>query len=262
MTGLSNNKYKICIIGRGNVGSHLAKAFKEAGCIVSVVNPRNLDGLSSNADIYIISVSDDAIESVALALNHALCNSENTTNHTFTVAHTSGGVGIGVLSKAFGQHSRVGVLYPMQTFSKDIEMNYTDIPFFIEGSDKTAEKFLSDAASLLSEDVSLADSSVRRDYHIAAVFACNFTNYLFNKAYEYLESKNLDFKKMLPLIDRTCRKIHTVAPAEAQTGPAKRHDHTVMQSHLQCLADKPELRDLYLILSRKIMLTDPDPEKS
>lgn len=236
----------ISIIGRGNVAFHLSKAFAnnhELHC----VNPHTLEGLPDNSDIVIIAVKDDAIGEVASKLRgRALC-----------IAHTSGSVAMNILE---GCAAHTGVIYPLQTFSKEKALNYEEIPFFIEGSDETAENLLSGVALSISGSVRKADSSQRELIHIAAVFACNFVNHLIGIANEILAEGDMDYKLLLPLIKETIDKLNILPPHEAQTGPAARKDMGIVGSHIDKLNYKPDLRQIYSLLSERIM-THKEVEK-
>lgn len=237
---------KIDIIGRGNVGTHLANAFEGMADAVSV-NPRTLAELRADSDIYIISVSDDAIGGVAKALKARLPREA-------ILAHTSGTT---PMSRLKGCARNIGVFYPLQTFSKNVGLNYREIPFFIEGSDKKVEKQLCETARLVSDSVTLADSEKRKDLHVASVFSCNFVNHLWTMADDYLAERGLDFKSLLPLIRETTRKIERLHPADGQTGPAVRHDHKTLESHMHRLEMHPELQEIYSLLSLSIMSRHP-----
>lgn len=237
---------KIDIIGRGNVGSHLYEALKPKADVVSV-NPRTLQELRSDADLFLISVSDDAIKEVVKSVRHRISPES-------IVAHTSGTT---PLSAIQGEISHSGVFYPLQTFTKGVTINYEEIPFFIEGNDRETEIKLIDTAALISANVHKANSAKRRDLHIASVFCCNFCNHLWAMADNWLENKGLDFKTLVPLIKETSRKATERHPFELQTGPAVRHDRGILDSHLQALDTEPELQDIYSLLSLSIMNHHP-----
>lgn len=231
---------KIDIIGGGNVACHLAKAFPPALANCRLISSRTLDGIRPDADISLICVSDNAIESVASRLPRT----------SSVVAHTSGSTPIEALSPFF---KRYGVFYPMQTFSKEVSLQYDHIPFFIEATDEKDEKLLAYAAGLISDNVSFADSSQRKALHVAAVFACNFTNHLWSISEEILSSHGLDFEKMRPLLEETLRKTKSLPPSKCQTGPAARNDTQTMSAHMQFLAFSEHFRKLYAILSDSII---------
>lgn len=238
---------KIDIIGQGNVGSHLAKALGDKADTVSV-NSRTLAGLRADADLYLISVSDDAIANVAKKLKQKV-------NKNGIVAHTSGTTPLSSLKIL---SNPTGVFYPLQTFTKGIELDYAEIPFFIEAADKRTEDFLMDTARLISRNVRVADSVRRRELHVASVFCCNFSNHLWALAAGWLNERGLDFKTLLPLIKETTRKAGNGRPFENQTGPAVRHDQGVLNAHLQALEMDPELQDIYSLLSLSIMNHHPN----
>lgn len=238
---------KIIIIGAGNVGSHLAKAFSIAGEEVTLLSARRLSAeeRTLDAEIAIIAVPDAYITECAAKLS----------DFTGIVAHTSGGAGIDALQAI--SPSRRAVFYPLQTFTKDVEMEYSEIPFFIETADDTAAETLKTLALKISPHVIYADSTTRCRLHIAAVFACNFTNHLWAVAYEYLKSCGLDFSLLMPLIRQTLTKIQdnasTSDPALMQTGPAVRNDLPTIERHLSLLDDRPEMASLYHKITESII---------
>lgn len=236
-------------MGEGNVGSHLAKAFSQKGFDVTTMSSRRPILELTGADIVIIAVHDDAIPDIARKVAEAILREKN---RNIIVAHTSGSVPISVLEETLPENSRFGVFYPMQTFSKHVDMRYDDIPFLIEGSDNYTLTSLKNLASEISVNVIEADSDIRKDYHIGAVFACNFANHLWTLSDKYLSSKGLPFGLLKPLLRQTIAKLDSTSPFEAQTGPAVRHDERVMQAHLSHLSDIPEMNDLYRLLSQSI----------
>ena len=228
----------IAIIGSGNVATHLNRALRDRAA-VSVINPRSLTGITQNADLIIIAVSDDAIEEVAAKIPET----------NALIAHTSGSKPMDCL-KPF--HKHIGVFYPWQTFSKDIKLNYEEIPVFIEASSSQGLQILENAANLFSNNVLTADSGKRRQLHLASVFACNFSNAMIAAGADILEKAGIPFSSMLPLLRQTINKLEFLSPAEAQTGPAVRGDKKVMEKHLQLLADNTRLAEIYRLISEEI----------
>lgn len=230
----------ICIIGQGNVATHLCVAF--AGKVEELysINSRTLEDLPEDADLYIISVADDAIASVASRLPQL----------GGVVAHTSGSTSIDVLDCVKG---RRGVFYPLMTFSKDADIDYQRVPVFIEGSDASVVELLKDAASLFTDKIVEMDSERRMKMHIASVFACNFVNALWQVSFDLLGAEDVPFRYLLPLIDASAAKLHHLTPKEAQTGPARRGDLAVMEKHESMLAAQPKLQHLYHDLTQLII---------
>ena len=145
--------------------------------------------------------------------------------------HTAGSMPMDVWK---GEAVRYGVLYPMQTFSKSRAVDFSTVPFFIEGSGREEAEALKAVAERIGG------------------FACNFTNHMYALAHRLLDSHGLPFEVMLPLIDETARKVHELPPLEAQTGPARRYDENVIGKHLEMLADEPRLAELYEKISQSI----------
>ena len=243
---------KIVIIGSGNVAYHLAKAFTQNNIEVSQIFGRNeveLNKISEelnipystkdldDADLYLISVSDSAVEQVS-----DLIRTEKA-----LVAHTSGSLPIETLNGDYRKAS----FYPLQTFSKTKNLNYSKIPFFIEAENQIDEKSLFELASLISDNVETSDYEKRKYIHLTAVFACNFVNHLFARAKEISDSQDLDFNYFIPLIDETVEKIHHLEPKSAQTGPAVRGDKRVLKLHEELITDKEHLK-IYQLMNESI----------
>lgn len=231
---------KIQIIGNGNVGCHLRKAIEILNPVS--VNPHTLDGLDTSADVTIIAVKDDAIAEVASSLPAM----------DGIIVHTAGSVGMDVLSK----HNRRGVFYPLQTFSKKIELDYSQIPVYIETYNKEDETILKEIGSIFTEKIFNLDSEKRRKLHIASVFACNFCNYLWTISEDILTGNGLDFSEIKPLISETFKKMDKASsPQECQTGPAVRKDRKVIDAHIHTLAESgyENYADIYRLLSDSIM---------
>ena len=249
---------KIVLVGAGNMATAIAYALKEGGNTPVAVWSRTLesaamlgdrvgcaftDDLASlpAADIVIISVADSALRDVAAAVAQRYPDA--------LLLHTAGSIPMETLHEAGA--TRYGVLYPMQTVNKNNVTSLRNITTFIEGCDDTVTAQIEKIALLVSEKVVYATSEQRCSLHVAAVFACNFPNAVYNMAYELMQRNGLPFDAMLPLIDEAARKVHTMQPLQAQTGPAKRGDKNVINKHKSMLDD--ELADIYETLSNYIM---------
>ena len=249
---------KIVFAGAGRLATNFALALSQAGHQIAAVYSRtmasaeglarlvgseatdDIGSLPHEADAFIISVKDDALASVAgrLAVGRQ--------NQVFL--HTSGAVPMAAVGTV-GHH---GVIYPLQTFSKKRQVDFSRVPFFIEGSDAVAQEAARSIATSLSSRVQVLASADRRRLHLAAVFACNFSNHCYALAAEVLGKCGLTFDVLLPLIDETTAKVHHMSPRDAQTGPAVRYDENVIRAHEQLLADDPQLQAVYSELSRSI----------
>ncbi len=243
---------KTVIIGSGNVAYHLAKAFTQNNIEVSQIFGRNTVELSKisdefnipystekliDADFYLISVSDSAVETI----------SELIKSDKALVAHTSGSLPMEILKGNYRKAS----FYPLQTFSKTKNLDYSKIPFFIEAENQIDEKTLYELASVISENVETSDYEKRKYIHLTAVFACNFVNHLFARAKEISDSQDLPFQYFIPLIDETVEKIHHLEPKSAQTGPAVRGDERVLKLHEDLITDE-EHRKIYNTMNESI----------
>ena len=243
---------QIVLIGSGNVAFHLAKAFTEAQIPISQIFGRNTTDLQKiseqfsipfstetlvDADLYIISVSDSSITEVSSLIK----------NKNVLVAHTSGSVS----REALNGNYRKSVFYPLQTFSKSKNLDYSKIPFFIDAENENDEEILKNLASKISKNVMIANDEKRKYIHLTAVFACNFVNHLYTRAKEISDNQNIPFDYFFPLIDETTQKIHELEPKLAQTGPAIRNDEKVLKLHESLLTDEEKLK-IYKTLNESI----------
>jgi predicted short-subunit dehydrogenase-like oxidoreductase (DUF2520 family) len=246
----------VILLGAGNVATHLYKAFKKADDVtVNQWYNKNLEHLQpfknevditndlsqlKKADIYILAVSDDAIAEIStqLPFNNEL------------VLHTSGSVSLHDLDK----RQQRGVFYPLQTFSKDLDTNFADVPICIEIEHNNNLNTLKDLASAIESKSYKVNSEQRAALHLAAVFLNNFTNQLYRIGHEIAESKSVDFNILKPLIKETAHKIDTLSPYLAQTGPAKRNDKKTIKKHLRLLENEHH-KDIYQLLTTSIQRT-------
>lgn len=252
-------KMKIVFIGAGNLATHVSQALQKADHEVVQVFSRtqasattlasllgaepvtNLSHLQCDAQLYIVSVKDDALPSVVQQLPQLSPDA--------IVVHTAGSVPIDVLA---GVGAHFGVFYPMQSFSKARQLSLAHVPFYVEGSDPQTTDMLLTVAHSISDTARVLSSANRRYLHLAAVFANNFTNYCYTVAGNVMAQCQLPFTDLLPLIDETAAKVHDLSPREAQTGPAVRYDQSVMGRHLELLNQMPEAKALYELASTGI----------
>jgi len=232
-------KSKIVLIGTGNVGTQLAKNLVKRGLDVLQVSGRSFVELPADAGLYILAVKDDAIPDVVARMPDT----------KGIVAHTAGSVDMAVLA---GKFARYGVFYPLQTFSKSRDVDFSEIPVFLEANDEKTLSELKNVASILTKNINEANSEKRKYLHLSAVFACNFVNHLYALAGDIVQKAGYDIDVLLPLINETSAKIRELPPREAQTGPAVRNDKTVMNRHLELLKGDEKLQEIYSLLSESI----------
>lgn len=267
---------KITLIGAGNVGYHLGRKLyacgieigqvfsrnalkaKELADLVQATFTDNLDQISPTADLYLLAVHDDAIRNVALQLA-----ANGLSEKRF--AHTSGATPMSVFSgvqnpqKADATNplipTRYGIFYPLQTFSRQREPDFSQIPFCIDANNEQDREWLMSLARRLSPKVFHIDDAQRAELHVAAVFVNNFVNHLFYAGHEILDRKKLPFDLLLPLIRETVNKLDNGTSFNMQTGPARRNDQATIQRHMALLQDQPRFRHLYEILTESIHQT-------
>ncbi|MEX1191756.1 MAG: DUF2520 domain-containing protein [Brumimicrobium sp.] len=245
---------KIVIIGTGNIAHHLGMAFLKNGIEITGIWGRSkeksnnlssllhsktiehLDEIPKTVDLVLICVSDTAIKEIVEKIPNS-----------FPIAYTSGSINL----ESLPDKDKIGVFYPLQTFSLKREVDISKVPFLLESNNKVFCNELKTCARKLSNTVHFANSKERFQLHLAAVIVNNFTNHLFVLAEKHLEKKNLSFELLKPLILETAQKIQTISPSEAQTGPAKRNDLLVIKNHLDELDN--ETKSIYQLLSDSII---------
>ncbi|OBY75574.1 Rossmann-like and DUF2520 domain-containing protein [Acinetobacter gyllenbergii] len=252
---------RITLIGAGRVATHLAKVLQLRHQIVQILS-RNLqhaqtlaDQVSAQAiddeqqldeqtDLVIIAVSDQVIRSVIDSIAPYL--PEN------LIVHTSGSTALSVLEQ---RHPRAGVFYPLQTFSMERNVNWADTPLFVEAVQQQDLTLLTELANSLSQRVYQYSSTQRLTLHLAAVFACNFSNYCYDMAKQIVDAEQVDFSLLYPLILETANKATANNPKDMQTGPAMRGDQNILSMHSQLLADsnRPDLQHIYGLISESIL---------
>ena len=270
---------KIVLIGAGNLATHLGKALHAAGhdmvqvfsrtmqsaeTLASLLDAEPLTDIAQvrdDADVYIFSVKDSAL----LQLVAQLCRHEadglvedgavnalrkaKKGEHERVFLHTAGSMPLSVF-KGMAQH--YGVLYPMQTFSKQREVDFSIIPCFVEANDEFAQKQIEGMAREISGRVYQLSSEDRKYLHLSAVFACNFANHCYAISQELLEEHGIPFDVMLPLINETAAKVHEMKPKDAQTGPAVRYDENVIGKQSKLLENHPHFKKVYDSMSKSI----------
>lgn len=237
----------ISIIGTGNVATVLSKKWLASGVIIKEVYSRNFDNanalatilnatpldnlslLSQNVDAFIFALTDTAIAEIKFPFT------------TKIVLHTAGSVSKNVLHKF---SSNYGVVYPIQSLTKDSATSVT-IPFAIDASNEATKNFALKLINAISNQVDFLGDEERLKLHVAAVFSCNFTNYLYHLAEDYCSKENINFTLLLPLITQTAKRLEKQLPKQVFTGPAIRKDETTMQTHLQLLENYPKQKKIY-----------------
>lgn len=250
----------VVIIGSGNVATHLGRALRWSRysivqvCSRSLVNAQTLatelqaeatnqlSDIIPDADLFLITVSDDAIEQVAQQIKV-----------TGIVAHTSGSATIELMKNCSPKH---GVFYPLQTFTKDKDVELEGIPILVEGNTQEVDDALFDLGNRLTSNAMRLTTEQRLKLHIAAVFACNFTNHMYAISSMILQESGLEFTALRHLVNETNAKAMSNQPADVQTGPAVRGDTVLIERHIELLKDHPKFSEIYKLLSETIKTLD------
>ena len=247
------------IIGSGNVATHMALHLVEAGhetpCVVSrdmtraarladMIGAKPSTDIAAlpEADVTLVAVSDNNIPAVAQSLARA--------GNRSLIAHTSGATPLDALLP----NAQRAVLYPCQTFSTADEVDIRQVPFLIEASDARSLATTTALVESMRAKAIQADSRQRAMLHVAAVFACNFTNPLLLTAQRLMDNADLPFETLRPLVEKTIAKAFETGPLDAQTGPARRGDTITLNRHEKMIEQETE-REIYSALSRSIYET-------
>ncbi len=247
---------KIVFVGAGNLATNLALALKPHAEILQIFSrtensarelaekigapyTTKLATLNAEADLYIYALKDDVLQEVI----------NNVPLQRGLHVHTAGSLPMTIFAE---KQTNFGVFYPFQTFSKQREVSFAEIPIFVEANNQQNIEYLQLIANSISKSVFELNGEDRQMLHLSGVFANNFTNYLYTIAADLLKEKNLPFNVLLPLINESIGKLKTLSPFEAQTGPAVRGDKKIMEKHLQMLAENSEWQTLYKQLSESI----------
>ena len=252
---------RISFMGAGRVAHHLAHVLSQHHQIVQIYSrtlataqtlatqvkataTMNIEELSPEIDLVIIAVSDQAIASVIANVHQQLPN--------VLIVHTSGSTDIEILAQI---HARAGVFYPLQTFSLERQINWSDTPIFVEAKSEDDLVLLAELANQLSTRVYSYTSAQRLSLHLAAVFACNFSNYCYDMAKQIVDAQHVDFSLLYPLILETANKVLNNDPKLMQTGPAMRGDQNILNMHEQMLqkAQREDLKNIYQLMSQQIL---------
>lgn len=254
---MANQKQNIILIGAGNLASHLALALTDTGYTISQIYSRTqqsaetlantigcdfttrIEAIKNDADIFIFAIKDSILSDFLIKLN---------VKNKFFV-HTAGSVPLDIFKDFTNDY---GVFYPMQTFSKNKSVEFKHIPIFTEASTISNLSKLDVIAQKLSNKVVNLDSDKRKMLHVAAVFSSNFTNHMYAIAEQILCDAGLSFNLMLPLIEEVADKVKTLAPKDAQTGPAMRYDEDIINKHLDLLNTLQEEKEIYKLISKNI----------
>ena len=251
--------HKIVIIGSGNLAFHLGKRLLKKGNKIIQVYSRNKETgselaaqfgasfiyeskkIDKSADIYCLCTNDEGIIELSkkIKLGKKL------------VIHFSGSVEMNVLKAISSNH---GVLYPLQTFSRERKIKWKNIPLLLEASNSESKLLLEKLSLQLSKNYNYIISKQRKEIHLAAVVVSNFTNQLLHLANLFLEDcNNKNFNLLYPLIEETIQKAKDKSPFAGQTGPAKRNDLIILKNQLLLLKKNPELSKFYSLFSESIL---------
>jgi predicted short-subunit dehydrogenase-like oxidoreductase (DUF2520 family) len=250
--------YNISFAGAGRVAGALCREMYRAGhnigLIVSETEENGVPLADSsgarwsgdlkfpdNTDVIIVAVPDHKLSSVLGKMEF---------NPETLIVHTAGSFGLDVFNKKM---KRKGVLYPLQTFSMGRNVNFKDLPVFIESTDDGSSDILISLAESIGCQVYFTTTEQRRMLHLAAVFVCNFTNHMLRAGKEVALRAGFPFDVLRPLLEETYLKAADIGPESAQTGPAIRNDINTIEKHLELLSFSPELLRIYEEMTQSII---------
>jgi predicted short-subunit dehydrogenase-like oxidoreductase (DUF2520 family) len=255
--------YNIAFIGAGNLAWHLAPELENFGHKVSLVNSRtkksartlidrlynatykkNLDFSKTEVDAIIIAVKDSDIHDVV---------TEIIVPDRCSIFHTSGIQPMNILENAAAEH--FGVLYPLQTFTKGLKVNFKDTFFFLEANGDPALSVLQHLLKGISRNIYRTNSQQRSILHLSAVISSNFSNHMLVIAKSLMDGHNMDYRLLENVVSSTVRKAFEMGPENGQTGPAVREDTDTINKHLKLLKDDREVQKIYARISEHIIKT-------
>jgi predicted short-subunit dehydrogenase-like oxidoreductase (DUF2520 family) len=240
----------ISFAGAGRLASALCKELFSAGFrIDTIVSETEIRGrplavscgamwsdylfFPDTTNVVIVAVPDHRLKSI---LENIKCEPET------LIVHTAGSYGLDI----FPEHIRKkGIFYPLQTFSNDRKVSFTDLPFLLESSDKESDNVLRRLVESIHGKACFVDAEKRKMLHLAAVFVCNFSNHMLTLGKEISLKTGLAFEILSPLIEETMSKALVLGPENSQTGPAVRHDKNTIEKHLDLLSFSPDLQRIY-----------------
>jgi len=246
----------ICIIGTGRLAFRLSRQLASSALIINQVFGRDIEKANKlarllgaqgiddyqetkpDSDLYLILVSDDAIEEV----------SENLPMVKGLVAHSSGAIS----SSALKKHARTGVFYPLQSFTEGEEANWPEVPFCVHSDEEEDLKLLENTVRKISSRPYRVNDQQRLKLHTSAVFTNNFVNHILAIGRKCCEEAELPYEILAPLLNETIRRAQLLDPWESQTGPARRDDKISMNKHLEILAEHPHWQSIYREISASI----------
>lgn len=230
---------KTVVLGNGNLATHLCQAFEQNKGILLLQNynragkaihnckvpvTANIKKIA-NAEVYILAISDNALYDLS-----------EFKNLNGLIVHTSGATSMDILKK----FTNYGVFYPAQSFNINIPVDFSEIPIAIEANSILSEQILFHLANSISKKVYPINSEQRSALHLAAVFANNFSTFMYTQALEICNQHNIDFSILKPLIFETITKLENELPNKIQTGPAIRNDEKTISKHLEELKNEDQ----------------------
>ena len=243
---------RIALFGTGNLATHFLNVFEKLeaiSCVQWIGRHKNPPAVNTTpyfnsfqnkieVDICILAISDDYIVEVAQSFNTDAL-----------VVHTAAARSLDELAP----HKRRGVLYPLQSFVKELNINWENIPICLESNDENDLFILEKLAQKLSDEVHVVNSKQRLKLHTAAVFANNFCNHLLGISQNIISEIGLPHALLHPIIKETLsRSLHSNT-RKHQSGPAKRNDINTQSKHVDILT--ADQATLYLALSQSIYKT-------
>lgn len=247
----------LCILGCGNLGTHLVQALYHAGYPILQLYSRTVESATALSNLVGNAPFTTDLSQLTLSADLYICALKDSVLHEVLtktplkgkrIVHTAGSMPMSLLSEFTTDG---GVFYPMQSFSKAKPVDFSVIPIFVEATNEEMKRILMEMAGRVSSSVNTLTSEERKQLHLAAVFASNFSNHMYAIAQEQLAKLGLPFEVLLPLIDESCSKIHTLPPVEAQTGPAVRYDLNVINEQKERI-DNPLQKMIYELVSQSI----------
>ena len=261
---------RLTVIGAGKVGRALCRLWYERGIfhIGDVLNRRHESALEAvsfigagravegwseltRADLYMLSVPDDAIEACAEKLAQA-----NGVDSASIAFHCSGSRPSSALGPLELAGARIASLHPVKSFAdpREAAASFAGTPCALEGH-RDACDILQAAVERCGARVFKVDAANKLLYHAGTVFASNYLVALAEVALICFERAGIPRPQGLsiamPLLRGTLENVGRLGTAEALTGPIARGDADLVRAQQGALDERDqEIAALYALLGR------------
>jgi len=255
---------RVLIVGAGQVGRGLFKAFRASGIDVLGLHGHRPSGYTTSsgalpptiadANTIVVAVRDDQIDGVLADLIDQRNGGRGKIASGTVVVHTSGGAEPELLPRLAEFGLSGGTFHPMVPFANpDRAPELLKRAWIgIDGDDQARATSRRIAGHVGARTLEIPPGGKSR-YHAAAVISSNFPVVLAAIASELLTSLGIPERSaqhaVHGLMEAAVSNIAEVSPSEALTGPVVRGETETVLRHLNALRGDPDARAVYKRLS-------------